>query len=121
MQVLGTELWSSSTATMPRRAPALLTYLFGFERVSKAALCHRFPALGHSLGDWFTLSPVSFPLHQWPVGGDQTSFGKPLAVPALTPMFLSLQIDFSADQIEGECEQLHVLFRFPEKDQWSLW
>lgn len=120
--VLGTELGSSSRATMALNCgtispvPPLLPSLLGSERALKAALCHRFPALAHTSGDWLTLGPVSFPLHQWPAGEDQTPLWKPSAVPALIPVFLSLQIDFSADQIEGECRQLRVLLRFSEKE-----
>lgn len=120
--MLGTELGLSPRAAMTLNcgtispAPPLLPSLLGSERAMKAALCHRFAALAHSSGDWLTLGPVSFPLYQWPAGGDQTPLWKPSAVPALTPVFLSLQIDFTADQIEGECRRRCVLLRFPEKE-----
>lgn len=106
--VLGTEFGSSPRAAMALScgtilpAPPLLPSLLGSERAVKGALCHRFPALARSSGDWLTLGPASFPLQQWPAGGDPPLW-KPSAFPALTPVFLSLQIDFSADQIEGEC------------------
>ncbi|KAM7334444.1 hypothetical protein ACRRTK_007764 [Alexandromys fortis] len=93
-------------------APPLLPSLLGSERAVKGALCHRFPALARSSGDWLTLGPASFPLQQWPAGGDPPLW-KPSAFPALTPVFLSLQIDFSADQIEEFKEAFSLFDRTP--------
>lgn len=52
-----------------------------------------------------------------PAGGDQASLWKLLTVSTLTPLFPSPQIDFSADQIEGEYEQPY----FPLSAAFFFW